>query len=143
MSVTITWDAEAGPVVRPLFESVLLHHLPRIAPPWCREVLIGYEDKHEGNSALYVTGHPEYRWARITVCPSSLSLDITAREKHLVHELFHLPLEGMHHEHSVVKGFVPERMIGYVDEQWRRAWEGAVCDLTEAYLALNAMPADG
>jgi hypothetical protein len=138
--VPIVWDADTEAVVRPVIEEVLEHHL-WIVPTWCHRIYVGYDDRPaDGGLALFVETNPEYRWARITVCPGVLKCPAWEKEQHVVHELFHLPLEPLHVLAADLRNLAADRApAAFLNEQWRRAWEGAVCDLTAAHLAVHSL----
>lgn len=135
----IVWDANTEGVVRPVCEEALLFHLG-IVPAWCTTLFVGYDAAYSGNSAAFIATSPEYRWARITICPGVLQGTAWEREEHLVHELFHIPLEPLHEAatdlRQMAKGQAPD---AFLEEHWRRAWEGAVCDLTAMYIRMRRL----
>ena len=135
----IVWEESTRPAVRDLYERILTFHLGLI-PAWCQRLYIDY-DAHLGDgAALQVAGHPEYRWARITVGPAALMSEPWHREEQFVHELYHLPLQPMHIVATDLRELAEESVPRkFLRECWRRAWEGAVCDLARAYMVVHRL----
>lgn len=132
----VRYASDAEEVGQALIHPLLEAHYA-LLPPWCGLVVVDYDTKPEGpdvGSAAYVRGHPEYRWATVTICPAFLSYNEVMREETIVHELVHLLLWPIHlHVHSI-RGFTSDHVDAFLAEQWRQLWEAAVCDFTAAYL---------
>jgi len=108
-----------------------------LVPTWCHELHVHYEgvigeepDAYASNSTV-----PEYRGARIRVAGSWLERDDRNREEAVVHELLHIPIAPMRCvllDSVACTDNVPFKEL--VEENWRIAMEGAVCDLAHSLM---------
>lgn len=102
-----------------------------VAPRWLQSLTIRYDPSVDG--LLDVGSQPEYRFAVIRVGNAWFSEDETERNKAFVHEMVHVHLQPLH---GVLEDLadavnVDSNLRRWMAEQWRRAEEGAICDLTD------------
>ena len=118
----------------------LMHRWAYLLPGWCHWVRIYYEPSDDGS--IKNTAEPEYRGVRLTVCADWLHGTAERRNELIVHEFLHVPLAPMVHLakeliHSLV---ADEKTRDVLNEQWRLAFEGAVCDLERIVLGQEPLP---
>ena len=130
-TLTIMWGY--CPVeVRGALRPILLDYL-WLVPSWCQNIYVRWDAAPaDSDSSLSTSAQPEYRQAQFNVLPGWLGHIEGSRRTMVIHELLHLPLAPMVHEH----GDLAERLTedgsvfaGYAQEQWRRVFEGSVQDL--------------
>lgn len=138
----IIWVDPLPGEVRDAFGAALLPVLS-LAPAWLHTLNVRWEPNGPPSSeddggpppTLSVVASPEYREATVFVGPTFLSEQARERLNLVRHEFLHLPLAEMD---AVVVSLLarlkesqPE-FHAFAAEQYRRALEGAVCDLTRA-----------
>jgi len=105
-----------------------------LVPQWCLWLHVGNTTvlPENGGYALSTT-REEYRFARITLTPGWLEEAEREREFGIVHELLHIPIAPMHQlMGTAMEKSENEPYKALVEEQWRKAMEGAVQDLAHA-----------
>jgi hypothetical protein len=119
--------------VRAVVEPALTRHLHRV-PAWLDRLYVRL-DVSDTNEAE-ITTRPEYRFATLRIMAGWLSLSEAERHRNIRHELAHIPLEPMCDAfRDLLDALAPEDdeprapLRAWALEQWRRAIEGAVCDV--------------
>lgn len=113
-------------------------HLDRwlwVVPPWCRIIHVCHRHACDDTPGIVASNETsvEYRWARVAVYPAWLDQDDDERSRSALHELLHVILAPMHDVLSgVLEQTENEPFASTVEEDFRRAMEGAVQDLTFA-----------
>lgn len=130
------------PEVRRAFAPLLYQHL-WLVPGWCRQLFLQYDPHGDPNADASSSSEPEYRQGRITLHAGWLDANPTQRRLEVIHEILHLPMSPMVEEHAeaVDRLFVDGDAPKYretLQEQWRKAFEGTVQDLSFAILALDS-----
>ena len=103
-----------------------------VVPSWCHVLRVVW-DSGLGEHPAEVAAQAEYRYAEVTFGPTWLNEDAGSREDQVVHELCHLLVVP-------ISDFVDDAMEAdaggdaFKVEQWRRANESTVQDLTRAFL---------
>jgi hypothetical protein len=121
--------------------------LPMLAPSWLHKIVLTWnphENEDTGGKAtpVWIVSDPEYRRAELCIAPLWLNERPAARRTNLIHELMHLPLEELDELFRRSNGEIEKKnpdLFQERREQWRRALEGAVCDL-EATFAMFPDP---
>ena len=108
-----------------------------LIPQWCLWLSVGNTTRasEDGGCATNTT-REEYRFARIMLTPVWLEENDRDREFEIVHEILHIPIAPMHElMGAAMEKSDNEPYKALVEEQWRKAMEGAVQDL--AYALMN------
>lgn len=135
MRITYDCPAEVQKALAPL-----LKKHAGLVPGWCARLNVTWDPEGaEPGAVMAVSVSPEYREVCMAVMATWLSGTPEAREDAIVHELAHIPLAPMV---NLMRTFMaqvaeeaPLELVGVVlEEQWRVAYEGAVQDLTHAWL---------
>ena len=121
---------ELQDAVRPYVERWLW-----VAPTWCHTVFVGnIIDVPRGQCGENTT-LVQYREARVSVAPGWLEQPPKRREAMILHELLHIPLapagELLIHASESTSNDAWRELL---ENQWRKAIEGAVQDLTHALM---------
>lgn len=139
----IAWGAETPAEVRAAVEPILDRYR-HLIPGWCRSLHVTYRDTGSEEGNILTTGaSPEYRHGWINILPAWLGETGESRERAIVHELIHLPLTPMVQmvedllTRLLDEGGAPQ-FHGFAQEQWRRAFEGAVQDLAYSIAGMTA-----
>ena len=121
---------ELQDAVRPYLERWLW-----VAPTWCHTVLVDNIIDVPSNQCGENTTLVQYREARISIAPNWLEQPPGRRESMVLHELMHIPfapagellIEASESTNN-------EAWRELLENQWRKAIEGAVQDLTHALM---------
>lgn len=107
-----------------------------LIPQWCLWLRVGNTTilPENGGYAMNTT-REEYRFARIMLTPAWLEENDRDREFGIVHEILHIPIAPMHElMGTAMEKSDNEPYKALVEEQWRKAMEGAVQDLAYALM---------
>ena len=108
-----------------------------VVPSWCRVVTVAYQQQPplSPDSVADSASQVEYRQATIQLHGGWLNESEDDRERTVLHELVHIAVAPMY--------AIPEKLLECVqdsaaravlEDQWRAAVEGVVCDVAEAFL---------
>lgn len=102
----------------------------RFAPPWLQSLSVRYDPNVE--DLMQIGVRTEYRHANIQVGNAWFSETESERRNAVIHEMVHTHTQGMHDVYAALLEALepPEAVKRWADEQWRRAEESAVCDLS-------------
>lgn len=141
--VAIEWPPEVPAPVRREAEP-LIARWALVLPTWCHTLVVywravpsdvkaGGNDDGSGVTA-YTEAMYEYREACITLTATWLEQPRASRERIILHEIIHVllwPMEAAQRATlKAAKKGQPAALREALEEHWRLAQEGAVCDLT-------------
>lgn len=104
-----------------------LHRWLWLVPSWCHELRVVWDTGLDCPAAMQA--QDEYRYAEIIMGPTWLDEDDDERESVVRHELAHLLIAPM----VAWVDYAIADMDEHAQETWRRALEGTVSDLTQAF----------
>lgn len=127
----------------------LLHQYLWLVPGWCRLLQVRYQQGHEGGEAVQaqMSVSEEYRWAELVLFAGWIDSCPTERRSTIIHELLHIPTgpAATIHLNTVDRLFEDgdaPKFRETLKEEWRRAYEASVQDLTFSILLIpeSALP---
>jgi hypothetical protein len=125
--VTPEWlvNDEQRAFIKPLWADV-----SRFLPTWVQSVSIRFDPNCDDLANISV--RPEYRTASIRIGSAWFSEEAAERRVTLLHEVLHAYVEELAVVFRDLLGACEpkEPLRKWAEEQWRRAEEGAVCDLS-------------
>lgn len=136
---TLDWLPAMPTEVRTALAPLVERHIA-LVPTWCHVLLLDWDDT-DRDALAKTTCRREYRWAKITVCPSWLRQDSTEREDTIVHELLHVVMEPVHNHTTDMLNLIREKypdVHAWAEEQRRYANEATVQDMTRAIRAMRS-----
>ncbi len=145
MPPVLAWDIGIPPNIRPAIETAL-HPALAAAPSWCGELSVFYQTAGENGGMAEMFMHPEYRRASLYVYAPWLALTVPERAEVVQHEVVHLAVQPMKNAmDDLLEAFpdAPPPLQQWARKQFRRAMEGAVCDLTAAVCRARGLMVDG
>lgn len=122
---------ELAKALKPYFDE-----LKFLIPTWCHTLVVTNLTDAERGQLAFATHMPDYRRGMVQFSLEWFEQDDDGRRKAVAHEILHLSIEPMRQILFRVidvanKG---DAFNDFVLEQWRIAYEGCVCDLTNSYL---------
>lgn len=128
----IVFDATVPPELRSALQP-LLDEFKYLVPTWCHTVNISNSTEAKEEELACAQVLPEYRQAFICFSPLWIEAREDLRRDAVLHEILHISIEPMRQVLiDLLDSTYDDDRAGAAHEQWRKAFEGTVCDLSRA-----------